>query len=94
MQRAGGEEQGDLRHGMGGDVDDGADDGERVEQRGAKDDVGELADGRIGEPPLEVVLAQRDQRGDDDGEAGDIDQPVPCPALAQRLDAEDEDDRP
>ena len=92
MERAGGEEERDLGDRVGGDVDGGTEDRHRRQEGGAEDDIGELADGRISEPALEIVLAERHQRGDDDGEAGDIDQPVAGVGGGQRLDAEDIDD--
>jgi hypothetical protein len=42
------------------------------QQRHAEDDVGELADGGVGEPRLEVVLAQRDDGRDEDRDGDEV----------------------
>ena len=48
-----------------------ADRADRPEQGHAQHDVGHLADGREGEPPLEIVLEQRAQAAPQDGGRGD-----------------------
>ncbi len=69
-----------------------SDDSRGRRQRRAEHDVGQLADGRIGQPGLEVVLGQRDERGRDDREAGDVHQPHAGAAARQQVDPEDVDD--
>ena len=54
---AGAEEQRDLSGGMHGDLQPAADDAGRRRERRAENDIGELADGRIGEPRLQIVAA-------------------------------------
>ncbi len=56
---AGAEEQGDLAHGVHDDLHRTADHTHRGGQRRAQHHVGQLADGRIGQPGLEVILGQR-----------------------------------
>ena len=69
---AGAEEQGDLGKGVVGDVDDPALDSGRGQQRHTQDDVGELADRGVGQPRLQVVLAQGDDRGRQNGERNEV----------------------
>src|SRR5690606_324995 len=64
QKHAGAEEQRDLREGVDDDVHPAREDRQVIRQRGGQHDVGELADRRIREPQLQVVLAQREDRGD------------------------------
>ena len=68
IDRAGAEEECDLREGVVGNVNQAALDAGRCQQRDTKDDVGKLADGRIGQPRFQVVLAQRHGGGNQNGD--------------------------
>ena len=60
-------------------------------KRAPQHHIGKLAHGRVGEPAFQIVLAQRDQRGDHDGRGGDRDQPLAARHRAQKIEAEDVD---
>ena len=55
----------------------------------AQHDVGELADRRVGEPGLQVVLGECHDGGGDQSEGGGVHEPGRCPGLCQQVDAED-----
>ena len=63
---SGGKEERDLRDGVRGDMERGADDRDRRESADAENDIGKLANRRVGEPAFQIVLPERDQRCDDE----------------------------
>ena len=71
--RAGAEEQAALEEGVGEDVEHGRQPGAGAE---AEHHVAELADRRVGEHLLDVVLDERQQRRDDDRDRSDDDDDV------------------
>ena len=68
-----------------------AHDAEAGRERTPQHHVGELAHRRVGKPALQVVLAQRDQRGDHDGGRGDGDEPLAACHRGDEIEAEDVD---
>ena len=68
QNRSGAKEQGDLPNGMGRDVNCCPCDTCCVSQDCAEHHIRKLADGRVGQPPFEIVLAQGDQRRADDSD--------------------------
>ncbi len=71
------------------DVNDSADHRDRRQQNRAQHDVGELADGRIGEPRLQVVPREGVDRRHDDRERNQIGRGDTEAQLPHQLDAED-----
>jgi hypothetical protein len=69
-ERAGAEEQRDLHQALVHEVDKAANDGEGPEQTCPQGDVGDLADGGKGQPPLDVGLLQGADGAVDDGQGG------------------------
>jgi len=72
VDRAGAEEERDLGERVRCDVEEAAGDADRVEQRDAEDDVRELADGGVGQPRLQVVLRERDDRADQNRDRNEV----------------------
>ena len=62
-----GHEQRRLEHRVVHDVEDRRDDGERGAEAGERGDQPEVADGGIGEQPLQVVLEEREERAEQEG---------------------------
>ena len=58
VNRAGAQEERDLGHGVIRHMRDATDDPARRQERGAHDDVGELADRREGQAGLQIVLPE------------------------------------
>ena len=63
-------EQGDLPEGVHDDVHASADDPPFVGQESPEDDVGELADGGVGQACFQIVLREGHQGSEDDGGCG------------------------
>ena len=85
---AGAEKQGDLTEGVHDDVQPATHEARGCGRCGAQHDIGQLADGGIGQSGLEIVLVQRDERGHDEREAGHISQPQTGTGLLQKIQAE------
>ena len=92
LDRARTEEERDLAHRVHGDVEPSAEDAAGGRERSAEHDVGELAHRRVGEPGLEVVSGERDDRGDQDRCGGYVHQPGGAPALREQVDPDHVDD--
>ncbi len=85
---AGAKEQGDLAEGVHRDLQSTPGDPGGIGEHCPQDHVGQLADRRIGEPRLQIVLGQRHQRGEQDGDGGDIGERRAGSAAGDQLEAE------
>ena len=85
LDRAGGQEQAALVHGVVDHVEEAADDADGHGRADAQDHVADLADGVVGEQPLVVLLDEGHDDGQDDGHGADDHQQERagrCPARA------------
>ena len=88
VNRAGTEEHGDLHETVRHDVEHGPGQRRYRSQCCPEHDVGQLADCRIGEAGLQVVLRECDDGRGDEGERGRVHQPHGRVGLIQEVDAE------
>ena len=84
------EDQRDLRYAVAHDVEQRSDERSGAQQRSAEHDVGEVGHGRVREPPLEVVLPQRDRRRQDYRRGGEPRDDLPRAHVAQYVGAKHE----
>ncbi len=90
--RARAEEEGDLADRMRRNVQARAEHAVVISERGAEHDVGELRDGRIRQPRLEVVFGERDERAHGQREGGHPHQPHRRAGAGEQIEPKHVDD--